>query len=97
MTKPTWNFKENLRIEPCASPDCDHYILYVKGSKAHVENAPSEELINLATFNLGDIYDLYANVDEILELESKRIQLEENFKKPNKKSNKKSNKKRRKN
>ena len=58
-----------------------------KGHKAHVFDA-QKEMINIATLDDSDLYDLFANVDFALSVESKRDELENSFKKTIKKSKK---------
>ena len=47
-----------------------------------------KEMINIATLDIDDLYDLFANVDFALSVESKRDELENSFNKTIKKSKK---------
>ena len=51
---------------------------------AHVKDAPEGEQINLVTLSVCDLYDLFFNVDEVLEIESARDDLINQFYKKNK-------------
>ena len=86
---PDWDFRENISIQPCiCKADCGNYVLSIKGHKAHVFDAPKKEMINIATLDIDDLYDLFANVDFALSVESKRDELENSFNKTIKKSKK---------
>ena len=79
---PDWNFRENIAIHPCeCNKKCGNYVLYVKGCMAHVRNAPEQELIDIASLDQSDLYDLFANIDEVLSVEYKRDELEKSLNK----------------
>ena len=75
---------DNLAIHSCGKCECDNYILYVKGERTHIRNAPIKEFIDVATLTLSDIYDLFFIADEILTLENQRKNLEKTYKKSKK-------------
>jgi len=78
--KPNWDYKENLSLKPCeCREECGNYILSVKGEMAHVKDAPEGEKIDIASLSVCDLYDLFFILDEILEIESARDDLINQF------------------
>ena len=83
--KPNWDYKENISLKPCdCREECGNYVLYVKGDMAHVKDAPEGEKIDIASLSVCDLYDLFFILDEILEIESARDDLINQFNKKNK-------------
>ena len=85
LTKPDWDYKEQLYLEPCSSCDCGRYILYMRGHLTYFKNGRDAENFNkfipTATISVSDLYDLFANVCEKLDIESARDDLEQIIKK----------------
>ena len=80
---PDWDYKENLYLEPCASDyECGNHFLVIKGQKTHVKWHP-ERFVHVATLSIDDLYDLYWNVVEKLDIEWSRVDLDKQFKKEN--------------
>tara|TARA_B100000131_G_scaffold307933_1_gene336711 strand:+ start:598 stop:858 length:261 start_codon:yes stop_codon:yes gene_type:complete len=78
--KPNFNYKGNLCLKPCdCREQCGNYILFVRREMAHVIDAPEGELIDIASLSVNDLYDLFFNINEILEIESARDDLINQF------------------
>ena len=78
---PDWDYKENLYLEPCeCNHECGNHILNIKGEMAHVKCNPNE-FVDIASLSIDDLYDLYWNVVEKLDIEWSRIDLDKQFKK----------------
>tara|TARA_Y100001973_G_scaffold44044_1_gene65596 strand:+ start:767 stop:1060 length:294 start_codon:yes stop_codon:yes gene_type:complete len=80
LKEPDWDYKQNLYFEPCASYDCEGYILLMRGHLTYFKGANEPEyfdkFIPTASISVGDMYDLFANVCEKLDIESARSDLQ---------------------
>ena len=80
--KPDWPYKDRLFLTPCkCNFECGNYVLMMKGEMCHVNNAPEDQFIDIASLSLNDMIDLHANVVEKIDLELQRQELEEGFRK----------------
>ena len=80
---PDYDYKENLYLEPCAcNYECGNHILVLKGHKTHVKCHP-DKFVDIASLSIDDLYDLYWNVVEKLDIEWSRVDLDKQFKKEN--------------
>ena len=80
MTKeqPNWDYKDRLYLSPCkCHHDCGNYVLMMKGDMTHVRNAPEDQFIDIASLSVDEMFDLHANLTEKLDIECKRMDLEE--------------------
>ena len=76
---PQWDYKENLYLERCSCTEtCQTYFLYVDGYR-HGEL--TDNFKRVACFTIDDLYDIYWNVVEKLEIEHTRVDLNKQFKK----------------
>ena len=76
---PDWDYKENLYLEPCAcNHECGNHILCIKGHKTHVKCHP-HEFVDIASLDIDDLYDLYWNIAEKLDIEHSRVDLIKQF------------------
>ena len=83
---PDWDYKEVLYLEPCKDydPEDGTYDLYMRhpliwdGYEEH-----SEEFVCVAQLDVCNLYDLYWNICEKLDVEHAREDLKEQFKKEN--------------
>ena len=81
---PEWDYKENLYLEPCVcNHECGRHILFIKGYKTHVHCKPNE-FVDIASLDIDDLYDLYWNVAEKLDIEHSRVDLIKQFTKEEK-------------
>ena len=79
--EPDWNYQENIAIHPCpCNAECGQYVLYIKTGKAHIKFA-DQGMIDVASLDISDLYDLLANVYLILSVEDKRDELEKTYRK----------------
>ena len=79
---PDWNYKENLYLERCSCTEtCQNYFLYVDGFR---HNQLTDDFRRVACFSIDDLYDLYWNVAEKLDIEHSRVDLIKQFTKEEK-------------
>ena len=78
---PKWNYKESLFLEPRKCEGCEEtlYQLFMKGYQPE-----PEEFISVAELSVEDLYDLYWNICEKLDIEHARDDLKEQFQKEEK-------------
>ena len=87
FTMPEWDYKDSLYLEPCEDydPEDGAYDLYVRGLLTHIdEYEDSEEFFKIAQLDVCNLYDLYWNICEKLDVEHAREDLKEQFKKEKK-------------
>ena len=73
-----WNSKEDMFIEPCSCrSECGNHILFMKGKLTHFKDIKDEQFISTATLSLGEMIDLYKNLQESIDVEMNRRELEE--------------------
>ena len=73
-----WDYKEELKIEPCECHyKCGNYVLLIKGKHLHAEfPPPKEEFIEVCSLPMGLLYDLIRNCQEKIDLEDKKKELD---------------------
>ena len=83
---PKWNYKESLFLEPFKCECCEEtkYQLCMKGYLTLIEQDDPEEFFSIAELSVCDLYDLYWNICEKLDIEHARDDLKEQFKKEEK-------------
>ena len=73
-----YNHKEDMFIEPCACRyECGNHILFMKGHLTHFKGVKDDQFISTATLSVADMIDLYRNLQESIDIEIKRDDLEE--------------------
>ena len=84
FTMPEWDYKDSLYLEPCEhyDPEDGAYDLYVRGILTDIdEYEDSEEFFKIAQLDVCNLYDLYWNICEKLDVEHAREDLKKQFKK----------------
>ena len=80
ISNSEWPCTDRLYLKPCiCNPECGNYVLHMKADMCHVNNAPEDQFIDIASLSLSDMIDLHANVQEKIELQLKRQELIEGF------------------
>ena len=90
---PKWNYKESLFLEPFKCEGCEE-TMYQLFMKEHLYDDPvkitvtgkddPEDFYGIAHLSVCDLYDLYWNICEKLDIEHARDDLKEQFQKEEK-------------
>ena len=84
FTFPEWDYKDVLYLKACKDydPEDGTYDLFMRGLLTHIdEYEDSEDFFKIAQLDVCNLYDLYWNICEKLDVEHAREDLKKQFKK----------------